>query len=121
MTSTAKIAAVAQSVAEDLPPGGGKYGATTAASAVVPKVAKLVSVGEARPPGFGKYSSASVSESEEAESPDEASSSGGEAPHWIAKYNLYDFVAKVKIGGKWWHLPRKDVRKAWEPHLWLGL
>ena len=64
MTSTAKIAAVAQSVAEDLPPGGGKFGATTAASAVVPKVAKLVSVGEARPPGFGKYSSASLSESE---------------------------------------------------------
>ena len=94
-------------------PGIAKHSATTAAaaSAVVPKVEKLVGVGEARPPGFGKCSAASVSESEHAESSDEASSSGEEAPHWIAKYNLQDFVETVKVGGKWQRLPRKDCRK----------
>ena len=64
-----------------------------------------------------KCSAASVSESERAESSDEASS-GEEAPHWIAKYNLYDFVETMKIGGKWRHL-RNDCRKEWRPPVHL--
>ena len=100
MTSTAKMAAVAQLVAENRPLVRAEYRDTTAATAVVPRVAKLVGVGEARPPGFGKCSAASLSESEHAESSDEACSSGEEAPHWIAKYNLHDSVETVKIGGK---------------------
>ena len=52
------------------------YSAATAATAVVPTVAKSVVAGEARLPGFAKYNSKSVSESELAESSDEASSFG---------------------------------------------
>ena len=120
MTSTAKIAAVAQSVAEARPLGCAKYRATTAATAVVPTGAKSVGVGEARPLGFGKYSATSVSESELAEFSDEASSSCEKDLHWIAKCNLQDFVETMKIGGKWRHIPRKDCRQEWRPPLrWI--
>ena len=89
---------VAESVVEARPAGIAKHSATTAVTDVDSTVADTVD--EARAAAFGKYSATTVSESELAESSDEASSSGEEAPHWIAKYNLKEFVETVKIGGK---------------------
>ena len=90
--------------------GGAKHRDTTAVAADV------CGVGEARLLGFGKCSAASVSESELAESFDEGSS-GEEALHWIAEYNVQDLVETVKNGGKGQHLPGKDCRMEWRPRL----
>ena len=46
------------------PRGYASSSVATAATVVVPTIAKSVGMGEARPPGFAKYSSTSVSESE---------------------------------------------------------
>ena len=110
MTSVAKMAAVAQLVAENRLLGGAQ-----STGIRQPWQVTSVGVGEARPLGFGKCSAASVSESEHAESFDEASSSGEEALHWIAEYNVQDLVETVKNGGKGQHLPRKDCRMEWRP------
>ena len=88
-----------------------KYSAATAATAVVPTVAKCVCVGEARPPGFVKFSATSVSESEVGESSDEASCPGEDEAREIGD----EVCSAVYVAAVHTAIP-PDYRAVWDQH-----